>query len=102
MREAKKNKPVIIKDLLNQFFKERKKAGKSLESRIIDEWHLIMPEKAAECAKPVTIKNKILIISVSNSAWLHQLTLEKVKILQLIRKKLKTQEIIDIRFKIGK
>ena len=102
MREKKKTKPVVIKELLNQFFQERKEAGKTLESRIIDEWQIIMPENAAEHTKPITIRNKTLIIMVSNSAWLHQLTLKKDEILKNIKNIFNSEEIINIRFKIGK
>ncbi len=102
MREKKKTKPVAIKELLNQFFKERKKNGQPLKSRIIEEWSVIIPDNAEKYTKPITIKNKVLIIAVSNSAWLYQLTLQKAEILRLIKDKFKTQDIINIRFKIGK
>lgn len=102
MREKKQIKPIVIKELINEFFKERKSAGKSLESRIMDEWESLIPEKAIKHTKPITIKSKVLLIAVSNSAWLHQLTLKKIELLKTIQEKLNTQDIIDIRFKIGK
>ncbi|MCG2712646.1 MAG: DUF721 domain-containing protein [Candidatus Omnitrophica bacterium] len=102
MRENKKIKPVAIKELIDQFFKEHKKAGESLQSLIIEKWQQIMPENANKHSKPITIKNKTLIIAVSNSAWLHQLTLKKIEILNTIKDMLNTEDIIDIRFKIGK
>lgn len=102
MRETKKTKPIIIKEVIDDFFKEYEKKGKSLEFRIIEEWPKIITEKAIEHTKPVTIKNKTLVIAVSNSAWLHQLTLKKDEILKTIKSTLKTNDIIDIRFKIGK
>jgi len=102
MRQKKKTKPVAIKELLDQFFKEHEKAGKSLQYQIIEKWPQIMPDKAHEHAKPITIKNKTLIIAVSNSAWLHQLTLKKAEILNAIQHIFNTKDILDIRFKIGK
>ena len=102
MREKKKIKPVAIKEVLDQFLKEHEKKGKSLQYQIIEKWQKIMPGKANEQTKPVTIKNKILIIAVSNSAWLYQLTLKKTEILNTIKQVFKTEDIIDIRFKIGK
>lgn len=102
MRERKKTKPVAVEEILNQFFKERKKAGKSLESRIIDQWPEIIPQEAQEHTKPITIKNKTLIIAVSNSAWLYQLTLKKAEILKAVKNLFNSKDIEDIRFKIGK
>ncbi len=102
MRQKKKTNPVAIKEIIDQFFKEHEKTGKSLQYQIIENWQQIMPDEAKEHARPVTIKNKTLIIAVSNSAWLHQLTLKKREILNTIKQKFKTEDIVDIRFKIGK
>ncbi len=102
MRQKKKTKPVAIKEILDQFLKEHKKTGKSLQSKIIENWQQIMPDKADENTKPITIKNKTLIIAVSNSALLYQLTLKKTEILNTIQHIFNTKDIINIRFKIGK
>ncbi|MFH1094084.1 MAG: DUF721 domain-containing protein [Candidatus Omnitrophota bacterium] len=100
MRQNKKAKPVAIKEVLDQFLKEHNNTGASLQSEIIEKWQQIMPDKAGEHTKPITIKNKTLIIAVSNSAWLHHVTLEKMEILKNIQQILKTKDILNIRFKI--
>ncbi len=102
MRQKKKTKPVAIKELIDQFFKDHKDTGNLLESQIISKWSQIMPEGAERYANPVIIKNKTLVIAVSNSAWLHQLTFKKREIINRIRYLFNSEEITDIRFKIGK
>ncbi|MFH2137695.1 MAG: DUF721 domain-containing protein [Candidatus Omnitrophota bacterium] len=100
-----KNKPVIIKDLIEKFIQENKPKKESLKTQIIDNWDKIVSEEAWPYTKPVMIKNKILIIVVSNSAWLHQLTLNKYRIMEKIKliaaEFNETEAIKDIRFKIG-
>ena len=60
-----------------------------------------MPEGSGEYTRPITIKNKQLIIGVTNSAWLHEVTLNKNTIIKNLEKLIKTEDIIDIRFKIS-
>ncbi|MFH2145492.1 MAG: DUF721 domain-containing protein [Candidatus Omnitrophota bacterium] len=69
--------------------------------KILDNWKKIITKKAFRHAQPVLVRNKVLVVVVSNSAWLHQLTLDKEKIIQKINKTLKQQAIDDIRFRLG-
>ena len=101
MKEREKTKPIAIKKLLDQFLKEHDKKGDIPQSLIVQKWTEIMPKGAEAYTKPVSIKNKTLIITVSNSAWLYQITLKKENILKKIKKIIKNKEINDIRFKIG-
>lgn len=99
MRE--KNKAVPVKDILENILEKQKPAEESLTSRIINNWENIVTKKGARFCRPVAIKNKVLVVNVSNSAWLHQLTLNKSLILENIKNEAGAQKIIDLRFKIG-
>ncbi len=96
-----KTKAVAVKDIINDLLEKQKPAKKSLAAKIINNWSEIVGEKAVRFCRPVAIKNKTLMINVSNSAWLHQLTLSKKQILADIEKFAGDSRIIDIRFKIG-
>ena len=101
MSERKKTKPTAIKCILEQFFKEHEGQRELLQSQIVKYWDQIMPEGSGEYTRPITIKNKQLIIGVTNSAWLHEVTLNKNTIIKNLEKLIKTEDIIDIRFKIS-
>lgn len=97
-----KNKPVSIKEVVEGFIKEYKPKKKSAQLKLLEVWSDIMPKQAQNYAQPVIIKNKTLIVTVSNSAWLHQLTIKKNGILKKVKHYLGNDEVDDIRFKIGK
>ncbi len=59
-------------------------------------------EEATKHARPVSLKNGILMVIVDNSPWLYKLTLEKKKILKKFNEKYTgKKKARDIRFRIG-
>jgi len=63
-------------------------------------WHAI-GEDVDKNSKPVSIKNKILIVNVSSSPWMQQLQFIKYDIIEFINCNFGKKVILDIRFKIG-
>jgi len=96
-----KNKAVPIKEVIENFIKEKAPQNISIQTKLLTEWPKIISKSAALKTKPVLIKDKILVVVVSNSSWLHQLTMDKNKILKKISKIADKEVIKDIRFKIG-
>ncbi|MCP4649682.1 MAG: DUF721 domain-containing protein [PVC group bacterium] len=96
-----KRKPVLIKDVLDRFLKEYKPKKESVKNKILNKWPEIVSQDAAAYSNPALIKNKILLVNVSNSAWLHHLTFTKYQILEKIQDIAGKDKIIDLRFKIG-
>lgn len=71
-----KIKPTIIKEILADFFKGQQQI-ETPQTIIMRHWGEIISELAERETKPILIKNKVLIINVSNSALLHKLTFQK-------------------------
>ncbi len=91
-----------INDLVEDFLKKHGPKQIALQSRLLEHWDKILSKQAVEQALPVVIKNKVLVIVVSNSAMLHQLAAQKTEIIKRITWCLgNSDEIIDLRFKIG-
>jgi predicted nucleic acid-binding Zn ribbon protein len=102
MDGEKKKKPVRIGKIIDGIFDQHKQKQQSPQSLIMNNWKIIVnSEDVAKNSRPVLIKNKTLIIEVSNSALLHHLTLCKKNILEIIKKLVKENAVQDIRFKIG-
>lgn len=95
-----KIKPTIIKEILADFLKGQKQI-ETPQTIIMRHWGEIISESAALEAKPILIKNRVLVITVSNSALLHKLTFQKKEICRNIEKFLNSKVIKDVRFKIG-
>jgi len=98
--QIKKN-PVKIKEILAGFLDNYKQSKEIPQTIILKNWEKIISKQAVNESRPITIKNKVLIIAVSNSALLHHLTFQKRDICKKIEEVLKSKEIKDIRFKIS-
>jgi hypothetical protein len=97
-----KRKPILIKEILDDFLKQYKQPEKTPQSIILNHWEEIISQQAVKETIPIVIKNKILIIAVSNSSLLHYLTMKKKEICANIEKFLGCNIVKDVRFKISK
>lgn len=97
-----KRKPVPINEIIEAFLDKNLPKEKNIKIDIVDNWENIVSKKAAKYTKPILIKNKVLLIHIANSAWMHQLTLNKKAILGEIQEIVGEKKIKDIRFKIGR
>ena len=97
-----KKKPVPINEVIEQFLAKNAPQEKSVKTDIVDNWENIVSRKAASYTKPILIRNKVLLLHVANSAWMHQLTLNKRAIVSEIQEIAGVDQIKDIRFKIGR
>lgn len=102
MNTEKKRQPIAVKEIIEGFLKQAKQEKESQQEAILRNWGKIVPKQAQSCTRPVAIKNKALIIVVSNSAWLHQLSMSKEKIIKKIERFTEKGAIKNIRLKIGK
>ncbi len=96
-----KKNAVHVKDILNVLLQDQQLTTPSTEERLMRNWEWIIPNGQGDCTRPVLIKNKILVVLVSNSSWLHQLSMQKQEIMGKINELVGGGVIRDIRFKIG-
>lgn len=97
-----KTKPVPIKEIIEKFLEEKILKKTSTKQTLLENWEKIVPKIAAKFTRPSFVKNGVLTVSVSNSAWLHQLTLNKNQILKNLEKFAGQDKIKEIRFKISR
>ncbi|MEW5797481.1 MAG: DUF721 domain-containing protein [Bacteroidota bacterium] len=67
--------------------------------KIFDAWNAVVGEQIAKVAQPERIHNGVLIVAVNNAPWRTELTFRKKEILDKIHETLKSQSIIDIKFR---
>lgn len=70
-------------------------------ARIGQMWDKIVGEIIAENTRPAALKQKILLVHVNSSPWLHQLHFLKDEIVRKVNDALDEDLIDDILFKIG-
>jgi predicted nucleic acid-binding Zn ribbon protein len=64
-------------------------------------WAKAAGEDGLKHAKPVDIKDGVLIVHVDSSGWLHKLTMEKIQLLSKIKEGLGDDIVKDLKLRIG-
>ncbi|MDD5072220.1 MAG: DUF721 domain-containing protein [Candidatus Omnitrophica bacterium] len=96
-----KNRPVAIKDVLDGILRDLGGGKVSQAGMIGDIWMKAAGEVAVKHAKPIDIKEGVLVVHVDSSSWLHKLTMEKAGILAKIKSELGDGPVKDIKLRIG-
>lgn len=96
-----KKQPVVIKNIVEDIIKKIE-PEKIFKTEVLNSsWAKTIGEDNIRHAKPVEVKNKVLIVHVDSSSWLHKLTMEKARLLTRLRNDLGEDIIEDIRLRIG-
>lgn len=96
-----KSQPVVIKDVLDGILRNLG-GGKVSQAGVLDAvWVKAIGEAGARHARPIDIRERILVVHVDSSSWLHKLTMEKMRILAQIKSELGEGPVKDIKLRIG-
>lgn len=98
----RKQEPGHVRGVVDGLIKRWENGAVKKGNAVRDAWFSSIDEKAKGHARPISLKNGVLMIEVENSTWLYKLTLEK----NIILKKFNTtytgrKKAQDIRFRIG-
>jgi len=87
-----------LHNILNTFVKEYGLEGGIVLNSIQNQWEHIAGQTVAAHTFPDTVKGKILTLIVDTPQWLHHLSFYKDEIVS----KLKSYNVTEVRFKLGK
>lgn len=96
-----KAQPAIIRDIADNVIKKLSDERTSKSARLNASWMEAIGEENIKHARPVEMKDKILVVNVDSSVWLHKLTMDKMKLLARIKGKMGEDLVRDIKFRIG-
>lgn len=96
-----KNGPVAISQAVEAVLRGLGSARAPQADSLGKAWLKAAGEKSIKHARPVDIKDGVLVVHVDSSAWLHKLTMEKIKILSQIKDELGEDLVKDIKLRIG-
>lgn len=88
-----------LKDILKNVIKELKGSNKG--GKIVSLWKDTVGAEVAEHTRPVSFAKGRLVVNVSDSSRLYELTLRRAKIIETLNKTVKRGKIKEVRFKIG-
>jgi predicted nucleic acid-binding Zn ribbon protein len=94
-------KPIPLGDLIHQLLHQQRPASAERLARIWEVWSMAVGESIARNAKPGEIRGQMLVVYVTNSAWLHQLRFMKSDMIVKLNERLGSRLVIDMQFKIG-
>jgi predicted nucleic acid-binding Zn ribbon protein len=90
-----------IGDLLDKLMENvGRSCGKGL-LQVWDIWEIAAGPVIAQNAKPVALKEKLLMVHVADSSWMHELSFLKTEIIRNINGTLGDDLVENIRFTIG-
>ena len=69
--------------------------------QVWDIWEIAAGPVIAQNAKPVALKEKLLMVHVADSSWMHELSFLKTEIIRNINGTLGDDLVENIRFTIG-
>jgi hypothetical protein len=96
------SKPIQVAEIFRSILAD-KGIDKQLQyHQVYQTWETIVGGRIAKVAFPVQIRDGTLRVNVTNSVWLHQLSLIKQNIIRKLNTRLGQEVISDIHFKLGK
>ncbi len=101
----KNNRPgqlIHLSDVLKDALKKYRPAMDTSMTRIWDIWDQAVGKPIAMNAKPDSFKDGTLMVNVSSSTWIHQLSFLEKEMISNLNRHLNQALIDRIRFKIGR
>lgn len=96
-----KKKPVAISGVVGEIIRKLETGRGSQAGALNDSWARVIGRDNVRHARPVELKNGILIIHVDSSIWIHKLSMEKSAVLAKMKSEIGEDVIKDIKLRIG-
>jgi hypothetical protein len=90
-----------IKTILDTLFQRRKLDSRIKDFRVFDIWDEAVGTRISRHSQPRGFKDHILLVTVDNSIWMHQLTFLEGQLKEKINQMMGAPLVEKIRFQIG-
>jgi len=94
----RRSKLLPLGELLPRVYPE---ADQAIVLKVFGWWSRAVPQRVLRNARPVRLKNGVLIVHTATSAWASELDLLKDKLLGSLRRTLPEADVRDMRFRVG-
>ena len=92
---------VHIKNVLNKALESFRRESDLDLVKIWDLWDRAVGKAVSENTRPAAFKGRLLLVYVSSSTWLHELSFLKADILKKVNLALGENLVEEIKFKVG-
>ena len=95
----RKKNTELLSDVIRQVLKEQHLDKPLNEKRLIDAWPVVLGNNIMQYTSDLSIKNRILYVSLSSSVLRHDLFLSREEIKNSLNKHVGYEVIVDIMFR---
>ncbi len=95
----RKKNTELLSDVINQVLKQQHLDRPLNEKRIIDAWPLVLGANIMKYTTELSIRNKVLFVSLSSSVLRHDLFISREEIRKSLNKHVGCEVIADIIFR---
>jgi len=95
----RKKNTELLSDVIRQVLKEQHLDKPLYEKRLIDAWPLVLGSNIMQYTSDLTIKNKVLYVSLTSSVLRHDLFISRDEIKKSLNKQVGAEVIVDIIFR---
>ena len=88
-----------IRDVIQQFLKQRKLDQPLYEKRVVDAWSEVLGKNIINYTSELSVKNKKLHVTINSSVLRHDLFISREQIVRSLNKYVGSDVINDIVFK---
>ncbi len=87
-----------LKEAIDAMIDSYKLRGKFDENKLINSWELMMGKPISRRTDKMFIKDKILFVKLNSAPLRQELTIAKVKVLEIIHRSFDKELVSDVRF----
>lgn len=95
----RKKNTELLSDVIRQVLKEQHLDKPLNEKRLIDAWPLVLGNNIVQYTSGLSIKNRVLYVSLTSSVLRHDLFLSREQIKNSLNKQVGVDVIVDIVFR---
>ena len=95
----RKKNTELLSDVIRQVLKEQHLDKPLNEKRLIDAWPLVLGNNIVQYTSELSIKNRVLYVSLTSSVLRHDLFLSREQIKNSLNKQVGFDVIVDIVFR---
>ncbi len=95
----RKKNTELLADVIKRFLNEQRLQNRLDDKHIIDAWPVVLGKNISKYTQGLSIKNKVLYVSISSAVLRHDLFLSREEIKNALNKHVGAEAITDIIFR---
>lgn len=88
-----------LRDVIQQMLRQQRLDGKLDEKHVIDAWPIVLGKNISQYTTSLSIKNKVLYVSLSSSVLRHDLFLSREEIRKALNVHVGREVVVEIVFR---